>query len=641
MPNINGKFGRDKVYNRGSESKHKQSTQQYQAARDRAMNSFKLLKLIVLFLVTLVIMKFFSSSNKGRVKINSKIMDMDTNIFWWNNYTPEPENLDAPKEPPKAEKNLEKKIIKKEPEPNPEEPHNLDSPVEPKEAKKKPVIENVKKEPEPNIEEEIEIIEVPVKPSTGPLRLVHLDLKGAAPKVSYLKQIFPLFSSLGAHGILIEYEDMFPYEGELEILKSPFAYSVEDIEEIKTLANLNKLELIPLMQVFGHLEFVLKHEKYAHLREVPKYPNSLNALAPDSLPLLKNMLKQILKRHPEARFFHIGADEVYELGESEDSKRWLEKNNGDVGALYLSHVSNVCHLVTEMRPGMKMIFWDDMIRKISVPTLQTSDVPKLAFPMIWNYNPQIDMQSLAKLLEKYRDAGFLGVWFASSFKGTSGVDQRWTPLKHHLDNHLSWLKVMDSMDQYPSLTFQGIAITGWQRYEHFTRLCELLPVAIPSLAVCLQTLKYGSFNEEAVKAVHHILGCNIKLDPNICEGSGSFVGAEIYHKVRKIHTELQSSIDSMMTDHFLRGSLSNYLRKYNFANPRNLRQFKTKLRKLQDDWESMLETFRKEMEAIFYPDTVEEWMEDNVNEQMTKLRSMVQDTERIYDLDGRKKSLNT
>ncbi|KAL7860386.1 hypothetical protein AOLI_G00167350 [Acnodon oligacanthus] len=604
-------------------TKHIPARELTDASQDRAMDRRKLLKLIVLFLATLFIIKFFSSSKKGRMKINSKIMDMDTNIFWWNDYASEPDNLDGPKEPPKAEKTLAKKIIKKE-------PHNLTSLVEPQEAEKTPVYIE---------EEEIEIIEVPVKPSAGPLRLVHLDLKGAAPKVSYLKQIFPLFSFLGAHGILIEYEDMFPYEGELEVLKSPFAYSVEDIEEINTLAKLHKLEVIPLMQVFGHLEFVLKHEKYVHLREVPKFPNSLNALAPDSLPLLKHMLKQILKRHPEARFFHIGADEVYELGTSEDSKRWLEKNNGDVGALYLSHVSKVCHLVTEMRPGMKMIIWDDVMRKISVPTLRNSDVTKLAFPMIWNYRPQIDMQSLATLLDKYQDAGFSGVWFASSFKGTSEVDQRWTPLKYHLDNHLSWLKVMDTMDQYPSLTFQGIAITGWQRYDHFRRLCELLPVAIPSLAVCLQTLKYGSFNEEAKKAVHHILGCKILLDSNICEGSGSFAGAEVYHMVRKIHNELDSSIDEMMKDPFLRGSLSNYLRKYNFANPRNLRYFKTKLRKLQDGWESFLEKFRKVMEDIFFPDAVEEWMEDNVNEQMTKVRSMVQDTERIYDLDGHKKSL--
>uniref|UniRef100_A0A8B9FT46 Hexosaminidase D n=1 Tax=Amazona collaria TaxID=241587 RepID=A0A8B9FT46_9PSIT len=57
-----------------------------------------------------------------------------------------------------------------------------------------------------------------------PMRLVHLDLKGAAPRVSYLEQVFPLLSLLGANGVLIEYEDMFPFKGELEVLKSPYAY---------------------------------------------------------------------------------------------------------------------------------------------------------------------------------------------------------------------------------------------------------------------------------------------------------------------------------------------------------------------------------------------------------------------------------
>lgn len=44
------------------------------------------------------------------------------------------------------------------------------------------------------------------------------------------------------------------------------------------------------------------------------------------------------------------------------------------------------------------------------------------------------------------------------------------------------------------------------RYDHLSVLCELMPVALPSLAACLQTLIHGQLNAEAQNKVTERLG---------------------------------------------------------------------------------------------------------------------------------------
>lgn len=70
---------------------------------------------------------------------------------------------------------------------------------------------------------------------------------------------------------------------------------------------------------------------------------------------------------------------------------------------------------------------------------------------------------LGKYVSKYAECGFKTVWFASAFKGTTGPAQAWTPLNHHLQNHLQWLGVMRSVAKTSSARLQGIVLTGWQR----------------------------------------------------------------------------------------------------------------------------------------------------------------------------------
>lgn len=76
----------------------------------------------------------------------------------------------------------------------------------------------------------------------------------------------------GANGLLLEFEDMFPFEGNLKYAAADNAYSKEDIKIINQLAKQYNFEVIPLIQSFGHMEYFLKLTKYRHLREADEFP---------------------------------------------------------------------------------------------------------------------------------------------------------------------------------------------------------------------------------------------------------------------------------------------------------------------------------------------------------------------------------
>ncbi|KAF2978903.1 hypothetical protein EK904_010590, partial [Melospiza melodia maxima] len=332
------------------------------------------------------------------------------------------------------------------------------------------------------------------------------------------------------------------------------------------------------------LQFVLKHRQFAHLREVKELPNALNPHKEESLALVKAMIDQVMALHQDLQWFHIGCDEVYYLGEGEESKQWLQQQNNTPQKLCLSHIKAVATCLAWSYPMVTPIVWDDMLRGISEETLAVesswyremqraknevglgalflseSGVPQLVQPMIWDYATDINVEGKVQLIEKYRRCGFSKVWFASAFKGATGANQSLTLIGHHLRNQLEWLQVAQ---RSPADVLEGIALTGWQRYDHFAVLCELLPVAIPSLAVCLQALKNGGFSEKVKENVENILGM-----PNL-------------------------EIETFM--------------------------------RLFSKWSAVVQDLQAAMEQVFPRCAIEEWMEENVHPHLQKLQEVVED----------------
>lgn len=62
--------------------------------------------------------------------------------------------------------------------------------------------------------------------------------------------------------------------------------------------------------------------------------------------------------------------QVYGLGMSKDTKRVPHSDNKDLGKLFLSHVTAVTKFMTETWPGVKVLMWDDMLRKLDLNLLK-------------------------------------------------------------------------------------------------------------------------------------------------------------------------------------------------------------------------------------------------------------------------------
>lgn len=192
---------------------------------------------------------------------------------------------------------------------------------------------------------------------------------------------------------------------------------------------------MPLVQTFGHVEFALKLKEFEHLREVPESPQSLCPSLNESISFIETMITQVVEMHqkpystqnssggmsssatefltPNFTHLHIGCDEVYRIGVC---PRCRLKNRND---LFVSHVRTVANFVRKKWPYLKVVIWDDMLRQIQLPDLQSAQLETLVEPMIWVYAEDIYRYVSPQTWKKYSMI-FPTVWTASAFKGAHG-----------------------------------------------------------------------------------------------------------------------------------------------------------------------------------------------------------------------------
>lgn len=461
------------------------------------------------------------------------------------------------------------------------------------------------------------------KKKTLQQRLVHLDLKGAPLCVGYLEKIFPYLKRWGATGLLVEYEDTFPYDGDLKVLTAAHAYSKEEIGQIQTLAEENDLIVIPLVQTFGHLEFALKHEKFSHLREVAKYPMALCPSNPDGLSLVCKMVDQVIALHPNVQYFHIGCDEVYHLGLCKKCKSRMLENVYGKEQIFFSHVYEVATHIKENYQGVVCIVWDDMFRFSDLSVILNCRLGGLVEPMIWNYVPTI---MLPNELWNNLSAIFPNIWIASAFKGATGPRLPITNISYHLDNHNSWLEILRTISQ-KFKTIQGIAFTGWQRYDHYAVLCELFPSGLPSLAMCLRFVNQETVTHADVEFVSKELNFPVPLpiNPFICQDIPvcDFPGSPVYQMtIEFVHAE------AACKEFFALDGMTTWMHEFNlerkFINPVHAEPMLARAQKLFQCFQNIQGKIGQSFSGVFVVGVEHEWRNTFVQPLIKKLETFIE-----------------
>lgn len=235
-----------------------------------------------------------------------------------------------------------------------------------------------------------EIIDYP----TMRWRAVSDDIsRGPVPTLAYIKRQLKTFAYLkiNMHSLYMEHV----LASEAHPLIAPprgGALTAAEIRELVAYAKQLHIELVPEQQTFGHLHKALKYEKYNELAETD-YGDVLAPEKQGSLLLVADWYKEVDKLFP-SKFFHIGADETFELGEGQSREAVRARG---AGAVYFEHINRVRDVLKPY--NRELMMWGDIA--LNHPDL-INRIPKEMIVMNWAYGAR---ESYAARIKPFADAG--------------------------------------------------------------------------------------------------------------------------------------------------------------------------------------------------------------------------------------------
>lgn len=280
-----------------------------------------------------------------------------------------------------------------------------------------------------------------------PLRSDYFDLRTVFPTFNGLLQAVKRLSRWKLNALVVEYEDKLPFQ-EMAFLRHPeYCLSKQELLELQQTAYENFIDLIPLQQSFGHLEYVLKHPDYRYLRETPDMVGDMCPLRDGAFDLAAKLIRETAGLHPKAKYLHLGCDEVWSLGSSEEC-RASGKSREQIFIQFVNRLAEeVCSL------GKTPMVWHDMLGRCGDEDLALLD--KRIVVVVWIYNGNNLSYQVRAMVQKLRRQGIRAVGGSAVRSGDGNGEQNYPVADNRVGNLNVW------SDLAVSEQLEGIIDTNW------------------------------------------------------------------------------------------------------------------------------------------------------------------------------------
>ncbi len=185
-------------------------------------------------------------------------------------------------------------------------------------------------------------------------------------------------------------------------------YSREQVRQVIDYARQRHIDVVPCMELYGHMHNLFRYEKYADLA-LPRYGGEYDPRNPRMYEVLDNWIEQTAKLFPSP-WYHVGFDEPWSLGKigivpGKDPFKTFMDVLGHVSEQAKSHGKRICfwadidqgastlsnhpELLKDVPAGAIACPWIYEVRANYTPfvaPLAERNIPTMVTPGVWGWN---------------------------------------------------------------------------------------------------------------------------------------------------------------------------------------------------------------------------------------------------------------